>query len=76
MTGSWASFSLHALNYETPPSYHDFPRARHLMCSTECLLKRSAASETLHISAESLMVLGIMGPRDLCNRFKLVDSSI
>ena len=19
----WASFSLHALNYETPPSYHD-----------------------------------------------------
>jgi hypothetical protein len=20
---TWASFSLHALNYETPPSYHD-----------------------------------------------------
>jgi len=24
MVVHWASFSLHALNYETPPSYHDF----------------------------------------------------
>ena len=23
MASVWASFSLHALNYETPPSYHD-----------------------------------------------------
>jgi len=29
----WASFSLHALNYETPPSYHDFPHSRHLLLS-------------------------------------------
>jgi hypothetical protein len=23
LAGTWAAFSLHALNYETPPSYHD-----------------------------------------------------
>jgi hypothetical protein len=29
--GVRASFSLHALNYETPPSYHDYLHACHLL---------------------------------------------
>ena len=30
------NFSLHALNYETPPSYHDFPaESDHLFVLTE-----------------------------------------